>query len=131
MNFLFVLLCIIIFIACSYDDLNKLNPIITKNEIPYTERKLVSMVNEKIWIPFRIVNYENQFMDHRGSLFIVPYFIEGRFNNDIGMDLKYHLLNYRLCNETSMVDKPLNYRIDIPLNQLFCIDVENISFEVW
>jgi hypothetical protein len=128
MNFIFVLLTIVIFIATSYDDLKKLNPIITTNEIPYTKRKLVSMVNEKIWIPFRIVNYENQFIDHRGSLYIAPYFIEGRFNDSIGMDLKYHLLNYRLCNETSMVDKPFNYRIDIPLNQLFCIDIENLSF---
>ena len=127
MTFIYAFLCIVIFISCSYDDLNKANPIITTNEIPYTTRKLVSMFNEKIWIPFRIVNYENQFIDHRGSLFIVPYFIEGRFNEEIGMDLKYHLLNYKLCNETSMINKPFNYRIDIPLNQLFCIDTDNIS----
>ncbi len=127
MTFIYAFLCIIIFIFCSYDDLNKANPIITQNEIPYTERKLVNMINEKIWIPFRIVNYENKFIDHRGSLFIVPYFIEGKFNDKIGMDLKYHLLNYRLCNETSMIDKPFNYIIDIPLNQLFCIDAENVS----
>ena len=127
MTFIFAFLCIIIFISCSYDDLNKMNPIITKNEIPYTQRKLVNMIKEKIWIPFRIVNYENKFIDHRGSLFVVPYFIEGKFNDNIGMELKNHLLNYRLCNETSMIDKPLNYRIDVPLNQLFCLDVDNIS----
>ncbi len=44
------------------------------------------------------------------------------------MDLKYHLLNYKLCNETAMINKPFNYRIDVPLNQLFCIDRNNITF---
>ena len=128
MTFLYVLLCIIIFLVFSYDDLNKLNPITTKNEIPYSKRKIVNMINENIWIPFRMVNYENKFVDHRGSLYIVPYLIEGKYNEKIGMDLKYHLLNYKLCNETAMIDKPFNYRIDVPLNQLFCIDRNNITF---
>jgi hypothetical protein len=128
MTFLYILLCVIIFLACSYDDLIKSNPIITKNEIPYAKRKLVNLIKEKIWIPFRIVTYENEFIDHRGSLFIVPYFIEGKFKENIGMDLKYHLLNYSLCNETSMIDRPSNHLIDIPLNHLFCIDSEAISF---
>ena len=62
------------------------------------------MTKEKIYIPFRMVNYENEFIDHRGILYIIPYLIEGRFNNEIGMDLKYTLLKYKFCNETSMVN---------------------------
>ncbi len=80
MTFLYVLICIIIFLVFSYDDLNKLNPITTKNEIPYFKRKIINMINENIWIPFRMVNYENKFVDHRGSLYIVPYLIEGKYN---------------------------------------------------
>ena len=128
MSFLYLFFCIIIFIAFSFEDLKRLNPITTKNEIPYSERKIINMTKEKIWIPFRIVNYENQFVDHREGLYIVPYLIEGKFDSKIGMDLKGHLLNYKFCNETSMVNLPNNYKIDIPLNQLFCIDRDNISF---
>ena len=86
------------------------------------------MNDEKLYIPFRIVNYENKFVDHREILYIVPYLIEGRFNNEIGMDLKYTLLNYKLCNETSLVNRPENYKIDVPLNQLFCLEKDNILF---
>ena len=45
-----------------------------------------------------------------------------------GMNFNYHLLNYKLCNETSMSNKSKNYKIDIKLNQLFCIDKDDIPF---
>ena len=128
MTFLYVVFCVVIFISFSLEDIKGLNPITTKSEIPYSQRKLVDMINENIYIPFRIVNYENQFVDHRGGLFIVPYLIEGKLDDKIGMDLKAQLLNYKFCNETSMAHMPKNYRIDTPLNQLFCIDKDNITF---
>ena len=128
MTFIYINLCILIFFSISYDDLKRLHPITTKSEIPDSERKLVDMNKEKIYIPFRMVNYENKFVDHRGILYIIPYLIEGRFNNEIGMDLKYTLLNYKLCNETSIVNMPENYKIDVPLNQLFCIEKDNFLF---
>ena len=128
MSFSFIFLCIPIIIALAYEDIKKLNPSTTTSEINDTERKLVNMNDEKIWIPFRMVNYENKFIDHRGILYIVPYLIEGRFNENTGMDLKYHLLEYKLCNETSMKNKPDNYKIDIPLNELFCFERDDILF---
>ena len=128
MTSLYVFLCILIFFVFSSDDLKRLNPITTISEIPYSERKLVDMNHEKIWIPFRVVDYENEFIDHRNILYITPYLIEGKFNNKTGMDLKYTLLNYKLCNETSLVNRPDKYKIDVPLNQLFCIDKDDILF---
>ena len=44
------------------------------------------------------------------------------------MDLKYHLLNLKLCNETSMGNFSNNYKIETPLNELFCIEKDNLSF---
>ena len=41
---------------------------------------------------------------------------------------KYHLLNLRLCNETSMINETHNFKIEVPLNELFCIENNNISF---
>ena len=59
MTTFYIFICIFIFFVFSSDDLNKLNPITTKSEIPEIERQLVNMKNSKIWIPFRMVNYEN------------------------------------------------------------------------
>ena len=128
MSIIYLITIILIFFIFGYDDLAKLNPITTLSEIPYTERKLVNMNKENIYIPFRIVNYENQFIDHRGILYIIPYLIEGRFNDEMKMDLKYTLLKYKFCNETSMINSPDIYRIDIPLNTLFCFEKNDILF---
>ena len=128
MTFLYIVFCVVIFFELSFEDIKGLNPITTRNEIPYSERKIVDMIKENIYIPFRIVNYENKFVDHRAGLFIIPYLIEGKYNDKIGMDLKAQLLNYKFCNETSMAHMPKDYIIDIPLDQLFCFDITNITF---
>ena len=128
MNILYLLICGIIFIGFSYEDLFKLNPISSKSEISYSDQKVVNTNSEKIWIPFRMVTYEEKFIDHRNLLYVLPYYVEGKRNDLIGMELKYHLLHYKFCNETSMVNKSKNYIIDVPLNELFCIDNDDISF---
>jgi hypothetical protein len=74
-----------------------------------------------------MTTYEKNFIDHCGVLYILPYYIEGKLNNITGMEFKYRLLSYKLCNETSMVNETDNYVIDVPLNELFCIDEEDIS----
>jgi hypothetical protein len=128
MNLIYLILCFIIFLGFSYEDLFKLNPISSKSEISNYEQKIVNLNEEKLWIPFRMVTYEEKFIDHRGLLYILPYFIEGKKNNVTGMDLKYNLLHYKLCNETSMKNRSNNYKIDVPLNELFCIEENDIKF---
>ena len=112
----------------SYEDLRLLNPITTVSEISDSEAKIINLKDEKIWIPFRMVTYENKLIKHKGIIHIEPYFIEGKYNNNNQMDLKYHLLNYKLCNETSMANKPNNYRINAHLNELYCIEQDDILF---
>jgi hypothetical protein len=128
MNLIYIILCVVVFIFFSYDDLKMLNPTTTTSDISDKEARIVELNKEKIWIPFRLVNWENQFIKHKGILNIVPYFIEGKFDDVKGMDLKYHLLNYTLCNETSMANKPENYRINVPLSELYCIEQEGVLF---
>ena len=128
MNLIYIIGCIFIFIFFSYDDLKLLNPITTVSEISDSEAKIINLKDQKIWIPFRMVTYENKLIQHKGILHIEPYFIEGKYNNDDRMDLKYHLLNYKLCNETSMANKPSNYRINAALNELYCIEQDDILF---
>ena len=128
MTLIYILLCVGIFILFSYDDIYRLNPSTTISDIPDSDSKLVNIKNEKIWIPFRIITEKNKYIDHRGMLYILPYYVEGKYINEIGIDLKYHLLNYKLCNETSMANKPGNFKIEVPLNELFCIEQDDLSF---
>ena len=128
MNLIYLIICILIFFEFSYQDLFKLKPTISMSEIYTSTQKNVNANKEKIWIPFRVTTYEEKFIDHRGILYILPYYIEGKLNNITGMKFKYRLLSYKLCNETSMANKTDNYIIDVPLNELFCIDEDEISF---
>ena len=127
MYLIYIILCIIVLIVFSYDDLNRLNPITTVSDITEKEPRKIDLNTEKIWIPFRIVNYENRFVKHQGILYIVPYFIEGQYYNN-QMNLKYHKLNYTLCNETSMANRPESYKINVPLDKLYCIEQDDILF---
>ena len=127
MYFIYIILCIGVFIFFSYDDLYRLNPTTTTSDFTEKEPRKIDLNKEKIWIPFRIVNYENHFVKHKGILYIVPYFIEGSYYNK-QMNLKYHTLNYSLCNETAMANRPENYKINVPLDELYCIEQNDILF---
>ena len=128
MTFIFYIICAFAFILSSYDDLKLSNPISSKSEIPDAGFRTVNILKEKIWIPFRLVTYEEQFVDHRGILFPQLYYVEGKLKDKKGMDLKYHLLSYKLCNETSIAKKPDSFKINVPLNELFCIDNDDLPF---
>ena len=128
MNILFILSCFFTFLIFSLDDVRRLNPITSKSEIPGAEMRIVNLHNSKIWIPWRMVTYEEKFVDHRGILHPIVSLIEGHWNNSFGMNLTYHTLNYKLCNETSMANKTDEYKIDIPLDELFCIEDDDIPW---
>jgi hypothetical protein len=126
MTFIYVLICTLIFINVSYEDINRRTPKSSVSEITDIEPRSINIKNEKIWIPFRIVTNENNYLDHRGKINIFPYLVEGIYNEKTGMELNYHLLKYQLCNETAMANRPENYKIDVPLNELFCISQDDI-----
>ena len=128
MSIIYFVLCIVLFFTYNLEDLKRINPISTTSEFPFSEQKLVNIHEEKIWIPFRIVTDENRYIDHRDILKITPLLVEGTLDYDNGMNLTYSNLSYKLCNETSMANKPEYYSIDIPLNELYCIDQDNITF---
>ena len=128
MSILCLLGCILTALILSLDDLKKLNPKTTKSEVPGGEFRVVNLEESKIWIPWRLITYEEKFIDHRGILYPMVSLIEGELNDEIGMDLKYHDLKYKLCNETPMANITDIYHIDTPLNELYCIDQSDVLF---
>ena len=128
MSILFCISAILLMFILSIEDLKKLNPITGKSEVPGADVKVVNLHNSKVWVPWRMVTYEEKFIDHRGILHPIVSFVEGKWNSSFGMDLTYHTLNYKLCSETSMANKTIEYKIDIPLNECFCIDNDDIPW---
>ena len=128
MSILFCIIAILLIFILSIEDLRKLNPITSKSEVPGADIRIVNLHDSKVWVPWRIVTYEEKFIDHRGILHPVVSFIEGKWNSSFGMDLTYHTLEYKLCSETSMANKTKEYKIDIPLDECFCIDNDDIPW---
>ena len=128
MSILFCIASIIMLLVLSWKDLKKMNPITSKSEIPRDDMRFVNLHDSKVWVPFRMVTYEEKFIDHRGVLYPIVSFIEGKWNSSFGMNLTYHTLEYKLCSETSMANKTKEYKIDIPLNEIFCIENDNFPW---
>ena len=128
MNILFVMSCILTFIFFSLDDIKRLNPVTTKSEIPGGDIITVNLRKSKIWIPWRMVTYEEKFIDHRGVLHPIVSLWKGKWNKTTGMELFNHTLSYKLCNETSMANKSEEYHIDVPLDELFCLEEDDVTW---
>ena len=124
----YILSSILITIILSMDDFKKLNPLTTKSEVEGGEFRVVNLKESKIYIPWRLITYEEKFINHKGILYPMVTLIEGELDSNIGMNLKYHNLKYSLCNETSMVNITGFYHIDTPLNELYCIQQDDIPF---
>ena len=113
----------------SMDDLKRKNPSTTTSSIPTEGYKNIKFGKEKIWIPWSIVDYNNnEYVNHTGILFPIIYYISG-IKNEITkeFDLTTEILNYKLCNETSMANESNNYEIAISLDQIYCIDMEELD----
>jgi len=84
--------------------------------------------DEKIWIPWRIRDYNGMSVNHSQFLFPLIFYYQGyRNDSKTGMNLTYQLLKYRLCNETSMINNTNSFVIDIDLGQLYCIDMGDLN----
>ena len=124
-----ILFCILIPILFSIDDLKRKNPITTISSIPTRGNKKIKFKDEKIWIPWRIVDYNNnEYVNHTGLLFPIIHYILGKKNEQTKkMNITATKINYKLCNETNMENIFNKYRITIPLNELYCIDMDELD----
>ena len=128
MSIIFIIVGFIVFIFLEYDEIRRVNPLTSKSEIPEIEDRTIQLDKEKIWIPWRIVTYEDKFINHSGLLYPIITLVEGKKNSNNEMKLDNKSLKYNLCNETSMATKNDYYKFNVKLNELFCIDEDEIPF---
>ena len=126
LTFLSLTLSIFVFIFLNYSDFIQENPI-TSSFVLRENISNIKFGEEKIWIPWRIRDYYNKMVDHTKFLYPIIFYYKGKRNETTnGMDLTYDILDYKLCNETSMVNRSEIYRINISLGELYCIDMEDL-----
>ena len=118
---------LLIFLYINIDDIihkNLISTISTSKE-PYRK---VKFLEEKIWIPWRIRDYHSNTMNFTGIFYpIVYYYHSSRANPSESLDLSYDILNYTLCNETSMANNTDSFILDIELDKLYCIEMDNLN----
>ena len=124
-----ILACILIFIILSLDDLKRKFPNTTTSSIPSEGYRKIKFSKEKIWIPWRIVDYNNnEFVNHTGLLYpIISYYSGEKNKSSKDFNLTKKLLSYKLCSETPMAYENDIYQISVPLNELYCINMEDLD----
>ena len=97
------ILYILVFIIFGLEDFKRTNPISNISNIPPLVHKTIQFGKQKIYLPWRIINYNKKFIDFKRLLFPKIYYFNNKFNEQTGiMETYYEMLNYTLCNETSM-----------------------------
>ncbi len=122
-----VLSSIFIFFIFIVNDLNKNKSISNTSFIPPTIYKNIKSGKEKIYLPWRIIDYNEKIVDYKGKIFPKIYYFYNNYNNETSsMDTNYYLINYKLCNETNMKNIKDEILLDIPIEELYCIDMEDL-----
>ena len=129
---IFTILSLIIWILfltiLSMDDFKRTHPIISESTIPPSGYKNIKFGEKKLYIPWRIVDYDENPLDIKGILYPKIFYFSSIYNSDTGkMETNYTLINYTLCSETSMKNLGKEFLLDINLEKLYCIDMEQLD----
>jgi len=125
---LFSLICgTFIFLSMNLEEIKHNEPI-SSTSVIQEDYQNIKFVEEKLWIPWRIGDYEGQLANFSGLLYPIIYYYSGiRNKTENKMNLGYSLLDYKLCNETSMINNTDSFIIDVDLDKLYCIDMEHLD----
>ena len=120
--------CILVFVYTTLNDFLRITPSISTSSIQPSEIQKVSIGKEKIWIPWRIKDYSNHFINHTNLFYPFIYnYYSIRKTLGTGFEIKEKKLNFTLCNQTSFMNKSEIYYIDSALDQLYCIEMDDID----
>ena len=119
---------IVVFIVFGLEDFQRTHPIINTSSFPPKGYKNIKFKDQKLYLPWRIVDYDERFINHKGILYPKIYYFKNKYNNETDtMKTNYTLLNYKLCNETSMKELGNEYLLNISIEKLYCIDMEDLD----
>ena len=119
---------LMIFIFFGYDDFKRKNPNSNTSTVPPSGYKNIQFGKEKLYLPWRIIDYDENFINITGIIYPKIFYFTVQPDNVTGeLISKFNLVNYKLCNETGMKNLGEEYIIDIPIDTLYCIDMEDLK----
>ena len=117
-----------ILIIFGFEDFKREQSISSITNIPPSGDKIIKFGKQKLYIPWRIMDYGDTFINHIGILHPRIFYFTNKFNNKTQlMETNYKILNYSLCNETSMKDLGKDYLLHTNLDKLYCIDMDDLE----
>ena len=117
-----------ILIIFGFEDFKREQSISSITNIPPSGDKIIKFGKQKLYIPWRIMDYGDTFINHIGILHPRIFYFTNKFNNKTQlMETNYKILNYSLCNETSMKDLGKDYLLHTNLDKLYCIDMDDLD----
>ena len=120
--------CILIFFILTFKEISHKNPISNVSSISQAGYHKVTFKDEKIWIPWRIIDFKQKFINHTNILYPTIYIKKGEKDNiEKKFTFKTQIINYTLCNETDFANRGKNHFIDVALDELYCIEFDNIE----
>ena len=120
--------CVLIFFILTFKEISHKNPISNMSSISQAGYHKVTFKDEKIWIPWRIIDFEKKFINYSHALYPTIYIKQGEKDNiENRFIFKTQIINYTLCNETDFASRAKNHFIDVALNELYCIEFDNIE----
>ena len=123
-----ILICILLFIYTSLDDFRRIFPIVSISSVQPNIYHKIKFGKEKIWIPWRIKDYSNHFVNHTNLFYPFIYnYYSIKKTLGTGFEFKIKQLNYTLCNQTSFINKSEIVYIDSSLDELYCIEMDDID----
>ena len=123
-----ICICIVLFIFTSMDDFQRISPFVNISSETTNVFHKIKFGKEKIWIPWRIRDYSNHFVNHTNLFYPFVYnYYTIKKTIGTGFEFRVRQLNYTLCNQTSFINKSEIFYIDSSLDELYCIDMDEID----
>ena len=119
--------CVLIFFILTFKEISHKNPISNMSSISQAGYHKVTFKDEKIWIPWRIIDFNKKFINYTNILSPKIYIKKGVKGLENRFTFKTQIINYTLCNETDFVYRGKNHFIDVALDELYCIEFDNIE----
>ena len=123
-----IFFCISIFLILCLKDLMHKNPISNMSSVSQDGYHKVKFGKEKLWIPWRIIDYEKNFINFTNILYPKIYIKKGeKYSSGKGFIFQTTYIQYKLCNETDFEQRGKNYFLDVPSSELYCAEIDNIE----
>ena len=120
-----IFICLITFFFLVKEDIQRVSP--HKVFISQEKEYEVTLIGEKLFISWRIINKNNKLINNELITPVVTYYYsEKNLMNETEIIQKSKIINYKLCNETAMANSYDINSIGVKLNELYCIDSTDI-----